>query len=90
MAFILSPLCLIYRPILRRALAPRCMQMTVPIELGMPPRCVMRIEVLNTTRSAGHKFKISELAIVARHLTAGDAQIGRPAQRRHALVISAV
>ena len=29
-------------------------------------RCVLRLDVLNSTRSDGHKFKVSELALITR------------------------
>jgi hypothetical protein len=36
-----------------------------PVKLDSYGRCVLVVEVLNHTRSSGHKFKISELALVA-------------------------
>ena len=39
--------------------------LTFSLRLDPQRRCVLRLEVLNTTRSTGHKFKVSEIALVA-------------------------
>ena len=39
--------------------------LTFSLRLDPQRRCVLRLEVLNTTRSTGNKFKVSEIALVA-------------------------
>ena len=55
---------------------------TFGVRLDAHGRCVLELHVLNRTRSGGHKFKVSEIALVARHATDGDKPDGAGANRQ--------
>ena len=52
----------------------------IPMQLTtVRRRCVLRLDVLNETRSQGHKFKVSEIALIGYSVAPADAAANRSA-----------